>query len=457
MNALMMAAVIFLGLQLLQGGMGGNQPETRSYQQIVDNMRDLNRGVKDITIQAEYAKFDRKLEQEAKDKGWSEQKKNEEKVKAIVLTAHTSLVGGVRLNETGRVNTAYTKLDTNYTWISKQDSLWKMPVEVTPHPSLPQSTFTPEELYSKSRDELSRLYRKEPVIGFIPGYDLIDKLVALTGYVPSFSYWFAGLLLAIVVRAIVFPLAHKQLIASRRMMLLTPLMNELKKKHTDKAGKTDNIAYQTDVMNLYKEYGINPFRGCGPAFAQIPFFLIVFQCMMHYRFEFTKGTFLWINPASHAANPFFSPDLGKMDTLLLIVYGVTMVITTYLQPVTDPMQAKQQRMMGMIFAVIATVMMFFYPLPSAFVVYWIFLNILSTAQSLVTYRLPIPPLEKVQTPAGGVRPRSGFFDKLLDQQQEALKLQAELERKKQEDERKSKQDEERKKRKKGEEPDASGA
>lgn len=96
-----------------------------------------------------------------------------------------------------------------------------------------------------------------------------------------------------------------------------------------------------------------------------------------------------------------------------------MVIATYLQPVTDPNNVKQQRMMGIGVSVMVTVMMFFYPLPSAFVLYWIFLNIFSTLQSLRAYRLPVPPLQKVATVAGGVRSKSGFFAKLMEEQQKA--------------------------------------
>jgi membrane protein insertase Oxa1/YidC/SpoIIIJ len=38
------------------------------------------------------------------------------------------------------------------------------------------------------------------------------------------------------------------------------------------------------------------------------------------------------------------------------------------------------------------------------VVYWVFTNILGTAQSLYVYRMPVAPLEPVQTTAGGAIP-----------------------------------------------------
>ncbi|MCG9894334.1 MAG: YidC/Oxa1 family membrane protein insertase, partial [Fimbriimonadaceae bacterium] len=218
---------------------------------------------------------------------------------------------------------------------------------------------------------------------------------------------FAALLLALAVRAIILPLAHKQIMWGRQMGQLKPYMEELKAKFTDKkTGQvTDQQAFTAETMKMYKEYGINPMAGCGPMLIQLPFFLAVYQCMLQYKFEFTKGSFLWIHPGStqFLGIP-LAPNLGEMDYILIAIYGVSMVVATLLQPITDPANAKQQRLMGLGIAVFFSIMMFFWPLPSAFVVYWTFTNILSTAQSLITYRLPLPPLTKVATVKGGSLP-----------------------------------------------------
>jgi membrane protein insertase Oxa1/YidC/SpoIIIJ len=68
--------------------------------------------------------------------------------------------------------------------------------------------------------------------------------------------------------------------------------------------------------------------------------------------------------------------------------------------------------MGIGIAIFFTVTMFFgwFPVPGAFVLYWIFLLILSTLQSLRAYNLPLPPLQRVNTAAGGTYP-TGFGSK----------------------------------------------
>jgi YidC/Oxa1 family membrane protein insertase len=260
---------------------------------------------------------------------------------------------------------------------------------------------TPKQLLADLVTLSSKLGATTPVWGFFPGYQVVDALVRATGSQPAFSYAFAALLMAICVRGVIWKLAQKQLMWSRQMSQLTPLTNELKEKYTGQE-------LQVKIMELYKEYGMNPMQGCLPMFIQMPLFLLIYQAMLHYRFEFQKGTFLWVG--SSLVNHFpgiVAKNLGERDYPLIVIYGISMIITTLLTPVSDPSNAKQQRMMGLSMSVMFAIMMFFWPIPSAFVLYWIFTNILATSQSLRAYRLPLPPLVKVNAPGGGVYPTNG--------------------------------------------------
>jgi YidC/Oxa1 family membrane protein insertase len=295
------------------------------------------------------------------------------------------------------------------------DNVWlKHSVAVPAHPKFTDETaYTGKDLYVKVVSGLSERSKTDLIMGFIPGYQIIDVLVKATGAVPSFSYALAAFLLALLVRAVIFPLAQKQYLYGREMSQLSPLMSELRERYTDKKTKqvTNPQELQMKTMELYREYGINPFAGCWPALIQVPFFLLIYQCMLHYQFDFQKGLFLWINPGtSVATNGFIAPNLGERDYILIALYAISMVVTTLMTPVSDPNNAKQQRLIGVSVAVLFSVMMFFYPLPSAFVLYWVFLNILATAHMLYAYRLPVPPLQKVATPTGGVFPGFGGFN-----------------------------------------------
>ncbi|MBX3113574.1 MAG: membrane protein insertase YidC [Fimbriimonadaceae bacterium] len=415
MNILLLGTMVFLGIQLIMGPQQANQ-DTRTSTEIWAKMVEMNRDLKDVSIQQELRKYENKYNAEAKTKGIKHDEKDRQILRAYLLVADTMHKSGLYRHElfkNGRVaeDYGYRKLDKAYTFLKPKfeayirTPLWATTsVTVTPTDLVPGTEHTAKEVYDTIVTDLSPLAKAEPVFGFIPGYQLIEVLVNLTGAVPGFSYWFAALLLALVVRAIIWPLAQKQIMFGRQMSKLQPLIKEIQAKHTDKKTKQikDPAAYQAESMGLYKEYGINPAAGCLPALIQMPFFLAVYQSMHHYKFEFVKGTFLWVNPASDRFLGIpLAPNLGERDYILVVFYMISMIASTLLMPVTDPNNAKQQRMIGVGMAVLFSVFMFFYTLPSAFVLYWIFTNVLSTAQSLLSYRLPVPELKKIQTVPGG--------------------------------------------------------
>lgn len=407
--------VIFLGIQLIQAPQRANQ-DTRKADEIWAKMVEQNRELKDVSIQQELVKYQSRYIEEAKSKGVKQSDQDAQILRANMLVADTMHKSGLYRGELfksgiAKSDWAYRKLDKAHTFIKpKYETFYHTPlwestrVAVAPSTGLPQTEVSAKELYDTLVKDLSPLAKNEPVFGFIPGYQLIDALVQVTGAKPGFSYWFAGLLLAMVVRAIVWPLAQKQIMHGRQMMQLQPRIKEIQEKYKDKkTGQVkDPAAFQAETMGIYKEYGINPVAGCLPAFIQMPLFLAVYQSMHHYKFEFTKGTFLWVNELSgkFIGIP-LGANLGERDYILVFIYMLSMISTTLLMPVSDPSNAKQQRIMGVGIAVVFSIFMFFYTLPSAFVLYWIFTNILSTAQSLLSYRLPVPELKKKQTVAGG--------------------------------------------------------
>jgi len=326
------------------------------------------------------------------------------RLRAAVLVADTQFRAGKQRGDRNRVYNAYLTLHAEHRGLHT-DPVWRQEFELPATLSASATRTSADQLFSAIVADLSARNRAEMVWGFFPGYAMIDFLVKLTGAVPGFSYAFAALLLAIGVRAVVWPLYQKQLMFSRQMMQLQPLVKELRDRYT---GQELNLK----VMELYREYGINPAAGCLPVMLQIPLFLLVYQCMVMYQFEFTKGTFLWINPQMAAASDgFIAPNLGERDYLMLIIYGISMVVTTLLTPISDPANARQQRLIGLATALFFTVLMFFWPLPSAFVLYWLFTNILTMFQSIRGYRMPVPPLVKVNAPGGGVYPSSPLGDR----------------------------------------------
>jgi len=243
-------------------------------------------------------------------------------------------------------------------------------------------------------------------------YQVMDALVAATGRLRWFSYWFAMVLLSVIVKIIITPLTRAQFKSMKEMQRLQPLVKELQQKY--KENKKDLGA---KIMDLYKSHGVNPLSGCWPLLIQMPILFLVYSMIRLYEFRFAQGTFLWIGwqPLVHkfgiplmGGRPVWvtAADLAQPDMILLILYTASMVVSQRLS-VVDPTQAEQQKMMSIMMPV-----MFFFlfgSFPAAFVFYWFMFNVLQTWQQYHIIHGGAPALEPpAPTPATApstVRPR----------------------------------------------------
>lgn len=386
--------------------MQNKQPDNRSSADVFKELQKANVETLDVSAARLFGTYESLLDNEVKAKKITDADALAKKHEAAILVANTELRAGITRNETGRVRLAYQTL-----WKFQKKELDQPAWRDTTYTAAPDSrtpdvpqTVSGQHLFEKTSQILSDRNKTDLIWGFIPGgYQFIDTLIAVTGRNAGFSYWFGAFLLAFVIRAIVYPFSQKTIMHSRQMSQLSPLINKIKEEFKD-----DPQQLQLKTMALYKEYGLNPMAGCAPALVQMPLFLTVYQCMLHYQFEFQKGTFLWINPdVSKATHGFTAPNLGTQDNILIVLYGISMICSQMLTPVSDPSQKKQMRLMGIGISVMFTFFMFTgaFPVVSGFVLYWTFTNIFATAQSLRAYRLPLAPLQKVNTKDGGVYPQ----------------------------------------------------
>ena len=215
-------------------------------------------------------------------------------------------------------------------------------------------------------------------------YKIMDFSVARTGRNPKYSYFLALLLTTLVVKVLIWPLTHAQFKSMREMQKVTPLVKQLQEKYK---GKQKEMSEK--MWALYKEHGINPLSGCLPALAQFPVLILLYQMVRLYSVQFTKGEFLWIGSGLSAKYPsLIGTSLAAPDIPLIFLYVVSSFIAQRLT-IVDPSQAEQQKIMGYGLPIIFAVM--FRTLPSAFILYWLVLNIMSTIQQYYVLK---------QTPGG---------------------------------------------------------
>jgi YidC/Oxa1 family membrane protein insertase len=119
----------------------------------------------------------------------------------------------------------------------------------------------------------------------------------LDGIARKWSWGLAIILLTITVRIIIWPLHAKSTHTMKRMAKLKPEMDKLKEKYPDDPNKLN-----TEMMGLYRKFGINPLGGCLPMFIQLPIFFGFYR-MLQYAVELRGQGFLWVN------------DLSQPDTL----------------------------------------------------------------------------------------------------------------------------------------------
>lgn len=228
-------------------------------------------------------------------------------------------------------------------------------------------------------------------------YKIMDALVAVTGRISWFSYWFGIILLTVIVKILITPLTKAQFNGMREMQRIQPLIKEVQEKY-----KGNQQVLGEKVMEIYKEHGVNPLAGCLPILIQMPILILVYTMIRYYEQQFAGGTFLWIGwePLVHLFNiplmgrPVWltAANLAQPDLILLVLYTISMVISQRIS-VVDPTQAEQQKMMS----IMMPVMFFFFIgyLPSAFVLYWLTFNILQTWQQ---YHI-IHGAQPLETPA----------------------------------------------------------
>lgn len=173
----------------------------------------------------------------------------------------------------------------------------------------------------------------------------------------------AILMLTVIVRVALFPLAIKQFHSMQAMATLKPKMDALKEKYKD-----DKVALNQATMDLFREHKVNPLSGCLPILPQIPIFLGLYVSL-DTSLELRHAAFLgtWIQ------------DLAIHDPyyVLPLITCATMAISMKLTPSQmDPIQQKVMMIMPIV------MFFLFMNIAAGLVLYWSASNVFSIGQQL---------------------------------------------------------------------------
>ncbi len=212
-------------------------------------------------------------------------------------------------------------------------------------------------------DRVNAYYSDKPL------YRLFDGVVNLFGARPTFSYGLAILFFAVLTRCVVQPLTKRQYDSMKGMAVIAPEMKKIQERYKGKTEGDAQVKMMKEIRELQQRHGVNPMLGCGLAALQMPiFFFFVYPLIQNYasKMELTGASFLWIG------------SLARPDIPLLVLYGISMFFSFRLSstPPTDDMQRQQQMIMSFVFPFIFPFFIISYP--SAFTMYWMTYNAVST-------------------------------------------------------------------------------
>lgn len=217
---------------------------------------------------------------------------------------------------------------------------------------------------------------------FLPLFKLIHDVVPNWGLVI--------ILFSIIIKVVLHPLTKKSTESMQKMQKLQPMLEEIREKYKDDPQKMNQA-----IMNLYKEYGINPAGGCLPLLLQLP---IMYALYFVFRgaIELRQSSFVWwitdlSVPDVIYSLPFRIPLIGIQDISGIALFmGVTMFIQSKMT-IKDPRQKATVWLMPILMTLL------FNGFPSGLNLYYAMFNVLGIVQQIYINKThKDEPLRKVE-------------------------------------------------------------
>ncbi|MFZ4400762.1 MAG: membrane protein insertase YidC [Bacteroidales bacterium] len=158
----------------------------------------------------------------------------------------------------------------------------------------------------------------------IPVFDFLSKF--------NWNYGIIILILTILLKIVLFPIAYKSYMSSAKMKVLKPEIDEIGLKFPKKEQAMDK---QKATMSLYKKAGVNPMAGCIPMLLQFPILIAMFR-FFPASIELRQQPFLWATDLSSYDSifswttqiPLLSSFYGNHISLFALLMAISNLIYT---------------------------------------------------------------------------------------------------------------------------------
>jgi YidC/Oxa1 family membrane protein insertase len=187
------------------------------------------------------------------------------------------------------------------------------------------------------------------------------------------------LIVTIIVKIFLFPLANKSYYSMLKMKKLAPEIERMKELYGD-----DKVKQNQALMDIYKKEKISPLSGCLPFLIQIPILFSLYK-VLYITIEMRQAPFFgWIHDLSMPDpttmfNLFGVLPWNPPAFLMIGAWPIIMALTMFWQQKmspepSDPIQAQVMKFLPLIFVFM------FASFPAGLVIYWAWGNILSVLQ-----------------------------------------------------------------------------
>ena len=145
----------------------------------------------------------------------------------------------------------------------------------------------------------------------------------------GWSYGIVILILTIMIKVLLFPIAFKSYKSTAVTRVLKPEIEAINAKYPK---EEDAMKKQQAIMNLQKQAGASPTAGCIPMLLQFPILIAVFR-FFPSSIELRQQPFLWAEDLSTYDSildlPFNIPFYGDHVSLFCLLMTITTFIYTY--------------------------------------------------------------------------------------------------------------------------------
>ncbi|MGB3867968.1 MAG: membrane protein insertase YidC [Flavobacteriales bacterium] len=198
----------------------------------------------------------------------------------------------------------------------------------------------------------------------------------------NLSYGIIILVLTIVIKLLLLPIAYRNQKSSIRMRALKPEITAIGEKY----GSDEALKKQQATMDLYRKAGVSPVAGCVPMLLQMPVLYAMFR-FFPSSIELRQEPFLWADDLSSYDSilqlPFHIPAYGSHVSLFTLLMAASTIVYTLVNSKQMPQQQGMPNMKVMMYMFPVMMLFFMNSLPAGLSYYYFLANLISILQMTV--------------------------------------------------------------------------